>query len=622
MGRTGRCGSGMVFRMYSRDRYNSLVDNQQPEFLRSDLTDVCLQTKMIARPGVSVEGFLQKALTPPNRRAVQESVRILQQIGALRPDQTITRLGLYLADIPINAKYGKMLIYGILFKCLDPVLTIVSILCIGDPFTLPCRLEQREACHKIKLNYEANTYSDHFILLRVFQKWNEYITTNDFDGGFCEDNFINSGTMERILSTRTKIVGYMRSVKLIQSVGNLAVLNEYASNWSIVKACLAAGAYPDIAFVMKEPIAEFRTQIDPKVTLNPGSVLRRKYCEKIDKKEISALPGDWMIFEEKNLCGKFGMTKTCSLTSSICIAMTAGHGIIVTSQISEDENQNLEQGESENVDVEIDDFIKFTAPSVVGHLVKDLREKLNKLLCRFLMNVEKFQFKESDEIFIQALVKLFEFEEEKAGFNINHEGVGSRPRIITRDSNSSQRSLKYESVRTKASKTEMIHRSHQQNEHNIKKPTESEIVKPEPPTDKQNLAQEKCDSLELIPKKETSDIQESNEKASGNDQIASKHSPTPDSIPSMRIFMIELKSLDILQADNKENLNLFKDGKLPRSTMQTLIEIEINDPINKKTFLFHFNKKLVGAAILMSQDNCDIQVLFFSQSSMDFSELS
>lgn len=39
--------------------------------------------------------------------------------------------------LPLDPKLGKMLIMGTIFRCFDPVLTIVAGLSVRDPFLLP-----------------------------------------------------------------------------------------------------------------------------------------------------------------------------------------------------------------------------------------------------------------------------------------------------------------------------------------------------------------------------------------------------------------------------------------------------------------------------------------------------
>jgi ATP-dependent RNA helicase DHX36 len=45
--------------------------------------------------------------------------------------------GKHLSMLPGEPKLGKMLIFGAIFNCLDPILTIVSGLSVRDPFLTP-----------------------------------------------------------------------------------------------------------------------------------------------------------------------------------------------------------------------------------------------------------------------------------------------------------------------------------------------------------------------------------------------------------------------------------------------------------------------------------------------------
>lgn len=58
---------------------------------------------------------------------------IFQSIDALGNDEELTELGVHLLDLPIEPHLAKMLLYAIVLKCLDPVLTIVSTLTYRDP---------------------------------------------------------------------------------------------------------------------------------------------------------------------------------------------------------------------------------------------------------------------------------------------------------------------------------------------------------------------------------------------------------------------------------------------------------------------------------------------------------
>ena len=50
--------------------------------------------------------------------------QLLEDIGALNEQEHLTSLGRHLAALPLPPALGKMLLYGVLFSCLDPILTV------------------------------------------------------------------------------------------------------------------------------------------------------------------------------------------------------------------------------------------------------------------------------------------------------------------------------------------------------------------------------------------------------------------------------------------------------------------------------------------------------------------
>lgn len=87
-----------------------------------------MHTKMLAPADMKIADFLSQALEPPSSIAVQSSVQSLQALGALDSEENLTCLGEHLLQVSAEPHLAKMLIYATVFKCLDPVLTIVSCL--------------------------------------------------------------------------------------------------------------------------------------------------------------------------------------------------------------------------------------------------------------------------------------------------------------------------------------------------------------------------------------------------------------------------------------------------------------------------------------------------------------
>jgi len=75
------------------------------------------------REKTSIREFLNKAPDVPSVEAVERAVRTLIDIGALTEEEDLTAIGRRLATLPMDPRMGKMVLYGLLFNCLDPILT-------------------------------------------------------------------------------------------------------------------------------------------------------------------------------------------------------------------------------------------------------------------------------------------------------------------------------------------------------------------------------------------------------------------------------------------------------------------------------------------------------------------
>ncbi|XP_077673453.1 3'-5' RNA helicase YTHDC2 isoform X3 [Eretmochelys imbricata] len=85
-GRAGRCRPGICFRLFSRLRFQNMLEFQTPELLRMPLQELCLHTKLLAPINCPIADFLMKAPDPPPSLIVRNAVQMLKAWQKARSD--------------------------------------------------------------------------------------------------------------------------------------------------------------------------------------------------------------------------------------------------------------------------------------------------------------------------------------------------------------------------------------------------------------------------------------------------------------------------------------------------------------------------------------------------------
>src|SRR5205085_12047332 len=99
-GRCGRTEGGVCFRLYDEQDFASRPAYTDPEIKRVGLAGVILRMKSLRLGDVATFPFLD----PPQKRAIDEGYRVLEELGALTDDGALTRIGEQLGRLPIDPR--------------------------------------------------------------------------------------------------------------------------------------------------------------------------------------------------------------------------------------------------------------------------------------------------------------------------------------------------------------------------------------------------------------------------------------------------------------------------------------------------------------------------------------
>ncbi|KAF8408631.1 hypothetical protein HHK36_004694 [Tetracentron sinense] len=241
-GRAGRCQAGICYHLYSKTRAASLPDFQVPEIKRMPIEELCLQVKLID-PSCKIVDFLQKTLDPPVFETIHNAITVLQDIGALSLDETLTELGEKLGSLPVHPSTGKMLFFAILMNCLDPALTLACASDYKDPFILPMAPEERRraAAAKAELSSLCGGRSDQLMVIAAFECWKRAKDKGQ-EARFCSQYFVSSSTMRMLFGLRKQLLNELIRNGFIPEDVSSCSLN--VRDPGILHAVLVAGLYP------------------------------------------------------------------------------------------------------------------------------------------------------------------------------------------------------------------------------------------------------------------------------------------------------------------------------------------------------------------------------------------
>uniref|UniRef100_A0A667Z8J3 ATP-dependent RNA helicase DHX29 n=1 Tax=Myripristis murdjan TaxID=586833 RepID=A0A667Z8J3_9TELE len=385
-GRAGRVQHGFCFRLYPKYRFDSFMDYSIPEILRVPLEELCLHI-MKCEYGPP-EDFLSRALDAPQPQSVSNAVSLLRRIGACHPDShLLTPLGHHLASLPVNVKIGKMLIYGAIFGCLDPIATIAAAITEKSPFSTPMHRKEEANLAKAAL---AVANSDHLTIYNAYLGWkNSRAEGQKTELSYCRRHFLNRTALITIEDVKQELM------KMVQQVGfwSPRSSSHFKSQTgalskqqiSVLNAVLTAGLYDSVARVLCTPSVDVLERVactvetpQGKAQVHPSSVNHNLQTH------------GWLLYQEKVKYTKIYLRDT-TLISPFPMLLFGG-------DIDVQHRERL---------ITVDGWIHFQAPVRIGVIFKHLRKLMDSLLEKKLENPKTNL---EDERTIQLILDLIKME--------------------------------------------------------------------------------------------------------------------------------------------------------------------------------------------------------------------
>lgn len=118
-GRTGRVRPGEVYRIYTRNLFESFSDFEVSEVLRTPLQETILSIRIMLEASPTFQGVipvLEQLIEPPDTRNVENSFQYLYENGLISShDDTgyLTPTGKLVGALPVGIALGRLIAYGV-----------------------------------------------------------------------------------------------------------------------------------------------------------------------------------------------------------------------------------------------------------------------------------------------------------------------------------------------------------------------------------------------------------------------------------------------------------------------------------------------------------------------------
>lgn len=386
-GRAGRVRAGFCFRLYTNQVFAAMREHQVPEMQRVPLEELCLQIKAIATPTAAAEAtltvnpsdiatFLSRALQPPKIHAVHAAVKVLEDLGAIDRHENLTALGEILAKLAVPPRFGKMLVYGALLGCLEPLLTIAAAACFRDPFVAP--VNKRDEADRMRESFSVGSSygSDQLALVNAFEQWFAACTRGE-GNTFCEENFLAPITMRLIAGMRQQLKRTLTEAGIQEQW----IRPSTQASIHVARSLLVAGLYPNLASSefcresrgMKNATKHaYRWRLgfkvrNGRVLIHPTSV--------ISEKQLDPESHYYLVFQEKVLTSQV-FVRGCTLLPPLPVVLMGWN-----MNLSPDPTPTEISGDW--MLLEVEGWLKFLIDRRCGSVLLQLREAFHKILGRW-----------------------------------------------------------------------------------------------------------------------------------------------------------------------------------------------------------------------------------------------
>lgn len=256
-GRAGRTQEGVCYRLYTRKDFETRVMYTTEEIYRTDLSEVVMRMAELGIYDFANFDFI----SPPGKKGIIGAVDTLNMLGALEPDNSLSKIGQMMCLFPLSPRQSRMIVEAVLYypESIEDVLIAAGFLSARSPFLFPDghELEARKAHAAFR-----DPLGDFVSFLKVYRQYMQAENQKKF----CDRFYLDERIMAEIANIKEQLELIVSDMGVpILSGGKPADYLTAVARGMIQFVCAAQGR--DV----------YRSLTTEKISIHPGSCMYKEH---------------------------------------------------------------------------------------------------------------------------------------------------------------------------------------------------------------------------------------------------------------------------------------------------------------------------------------------------------
>ena len=276
-GRCGRVADGICIRLYDEKDFNGRPRFTEPEILRSSLAGVILRMMSLRLGDVADFPFLEA----PRPKAIADGFQLLNELGAVLEDHSLTPMGQELSRLPLDPRVGRMILAARDKQALSEVLIIASALSVQDVRDRPLQAQTQADQAHAKFKDDKSEFSGYLRLWDWLQAsrggtGDVHKLSNRQHENLLRQNFINIRRWREWRDVHSQLLTVVKEQRW--------AINEQPASYEQLHLAMLSGLLGNIGWKQDEEDIYLGAR-GIKFHRHPGAHLRKK-------------PGKWLVCAE------------------------------------------------------------------------------------------------------------------------------------------------------------------------------------------------------------------------------------------------------------------------------------------------------------------------------------